>query len=247
MSSFDKLRMKVAGRTMTNSSQPVRLLPIFTCIALMLIYPFFSVPIQHATAGLAPRVGEIQARILTEGAIWLYGALVVGIALLGERRTLASIGLVRPTFATLFWGVAAAVTLLAMGAAVSYVTYSALKEPNRSVAEIEALVRGSLVYALFIALRGGVIEEVFYRGLAIEQLTVLTGRRWFAAVAATLVFIVIHALRFDLRQLITIAVPSIGFTALYLWRRNLLVNIIAHFLIDAIALGAVALKATSLY
>lgn len=96
-------------------------------------------------------------------------------------------------------------------------------------------------------MRGGVIEEVLYHGLAIEQLTVLSRRRWLAASLATVFFILVHTLRFDLRQLVSISVLSVGFALLYLWRRNLWINIVAHFLIDALALGAVALRATSLY
>jgi membrane protease YdiL (CAAX protease family) len=34
---------------------------------------------------------------------------------------------------------------------------------------------------------------------------------------------------------------------LYLWRGNLWINIVAHVLIDAVALGVVAVHATSLY
>lgn len=222
-------------------------MPIFVCLGMILIFPVLSVPVQSATSVLAPRIGEISARVITEGAIWLYAMVVLGIALFAECRTLASIELRRPTLGTVLWGFGGAVALLAMGALASFVTYNVLHQPNHSPAQIEALVRGSLIYALSLAFRGGVVEELFYRGLAIEQLTSLTGSRWFAAVSATLVFVLVHALRFDLLQLIPIAVASFGFTGLYLWRRNLLVNMIAHCLIDAVALGAVALRATSLY
>jgi membrane protease YdiL (CAAX protease family) len=217
------------------------------CLALMLAFPVFSTQVQGSTGALALLLGEFGARLITEATIWLYGALVVGIALGAERRTLASIGVRRPTVGTILGGLGAAIALLALSALASFVTYNVLHQANHTAAQIEALVRGSLVYALFLAVRGGVIEEVFYRGLAIEQLTALTGHRWVAAVGATLVFILMHALRFDIRQLIPIATASFGFMALYLWRRNLLVNIIAHFLIDALALGAVAVHATKLY
>jgi membrane protease YdiL (CAAX protease family) len=228
-------------------SEPARRWPILVCLGLIALFPLVSVPVQGATGALALRVGEIPARALTEGAIWSYAAVVLAIALFGEPRTLASIGLRRPTFGTILWGFGAFAALLALGACASFVTYNIFHQPNHAVAEVEALVRGSLVYALCLALRAGVIEELFYRGLAIEQLTVLTGRRWFAALLATLVFIAIHMLRFDARQLIPIATTSFGLAGLYLWRRNLWVNMIAHVLIDTVALGAVALKATSLY
>jgi hypothetical protein len=48
-------------------------------------------------------------------------------------------------------------------------------------------------------------------------------------------------------QLIPIATASFGFMGLYLWRHNLLVNMIGHVTIDAVAFSAVALHATDLY
>jgi membrane protease YdiL (CAAX protease family) len=203
--------------------------------------------VQGATAELAPRIGEIQARTVTEGAIWLYAAVVLGVALIGERRTLASIGLRRPTFGTLAWGLGGAIAILALGALASFVTYNVLHGTNHTPEQIEALVRGSLVYALALVVRGGVIEELFYRGLTIEQLGVLTGNRRLAAVLATIVFILVHGLRFDVLQLIPVATASFGFMGLYLWRHNLLANMIGHVAIDAIAFSAVALHATELY
>ena len=232
---------------MTMESQRRHLLPLFVCLGLIAVFPIFSRSVQGSTALLAMRIGEITSRFVTEGAIWLYAALVLSIALFGERRSLASIGMRRPTFGTVGWGFGAAAALLAMGALASFITYNVLHQPNRSPADVEAVVHDSLVYALCLAVRGGVIEEIFYRGLAIEQLSALMGRRWFAALVATVFFIAVHALRFDARQLIPIATTSTGFAVLYLWRRNLWINIIAQFLIDAVALGAVAVRATSLY
>lgn len=232
---------------MNASARPIGRPIIFVCLALMLAFPLLSTTMEGETTTMARLVGELAARIITEGVLWLYAALVLGLALFGEPRTLASIGLRRPTVWTVPWGLGAAIGLLALGALVSFVIYNVLHQPNGAVAPIEALVRGSLVYALCLSLRAGVIEEIFYRGLAIEQLTVLTRRRGLAALIATLVFIAIHAVHFDLRQLIPIATTSFGLAGLYLWRRNLWVNIIAHVLIDVVALGAVALKATSLY
>lgn len=214
---------------------------------MILVFPILSVPMQGVTTVLAQRIGEVSARVVTEGAIWFYAMLVVGISLFAERRTLASIGLRSPTFGTVLWGLGGAVALLAIGGLASFVTYTVLHHSNNSPAQIESLIHGSIVYALFLALRAGVIEELFYRGLAIEQLTSLIGSRWIAAASATLVFVLVHAFRFDPLQLIPIAATSLGFTGLYLWRRNLLVNMVAHFLIDATAFVIVAVRATSLY
>jgi uncharacterized protein len=236
-----------SGVTVMIDSDRRRRVAIYLCLALMVLYPFFSSRVEGLVGDLAPRIGEMSARVFTEASIWAFGLVILGVALLVERRPLASIGLKRPGLLTPLWGVLAAVGLLALSAAASFVTYKVLHHANNTPAQIEAMVRGSLPYALCLALRGGVIEEILYRGLAIEQLTVLTGRRWLAAVLATVLFVAVHAVHFDLIQLIPIATASTGFAVLYLWRRNLWINIVAHVLIDAVALGAVALKATNLY
>jgi len=234
---------------MRDTSRPIRLVPILLCLGLIAVYPFLSVPVQQATTALAPRLGEMPARFATEGAIWAYAALVLAIALFGERRTLASIGLKRPTPAVIPWGIGATLALLAAGAAASFLTYNVLHlaHANRTPAQVEAIMHGSLAYGIALAIRGGVIEELFYRGLAIEQLTVLTKSRAFAALVATLVFVFSHALRFDPAQLIPIATLGFALAGLYLWRRNLWINMIAHAAVDAIAFTALALHATKLY
>jgi membrane protease YdiL (CAAX protease family) len=221
--------------------------PIVAGLGLILVFPFLAVPAQRSMATLAPRIGEINARIVTEGAIWLYAALVLGIALFVERRTLASINLRRPTLGTLGWGLAATVALLVLGGTTSFIVTRVLHQRANTVAEITALVRGSVGYALCLALRAGVVEELLYRGLAIEQLTVLTGNRSLAALIAVLVFVVSHALRFNAASLLPVLVSSAGLVGLYLWRRNLMVNIIAHCIIDGLSFCIVAAKLTKLY
>lgn len=235
-----------AGRS-TGAADLSRRLSIVFCLAAMLIYPVFAANMETVTGPLAAEIGEIPSRFATEGAIWLFAAVVVCVALFAEPRTLASIGLQRPTLLTPLWGVGAAVGILVLVGLASFLSYNGLHASDQTVAKYQALVRGSLVYAIFLALRGGVAEEVLYRGLAIEQLTVLTGRRWLAASIAGVIFVLAHSVHFDVHQLIPIAAATLGMTALYLWRRNLWINIIAHVLVDAVALVVVALRVTELY
>lgn len=226
---------------------PSRRIAIYLSLALMLVFPLFASTAEHASGGLGQAIGEIPARFVSEGAIWSFGILVLGIALLGEPRTLASIGLQRPTLWTPLWGMGAAIALIALGGLASFITYKVLHAANHTPAQMEALVDGSLGFGLLLALRGGVIEEVLYRGLAIEQLAVLTGSRWLAAIIATLAFVAVHMVHFDPRQLIPIATAAFALAGIYLWRHNLWINIIAHTLIDAVAFSVVALHATKLY
>jgi membrane protease YdiL (CAAX protease family) len=224
-------------------AMPARRAPIFLCLGLILVYPLFSVPVQHAIAAIGPRLGGIDPRIVTEAAIWLYGAIVLAIALFWERRTLASIGLRRPSLASLGFGIGGALAITAAGALAAYVVYGLLHQPKHADAQAAAMVGGSVVYAICLAVRAGVIEEIFYRGLGIEQLTALTKRRWLAALIPTVAFVVMHALRFDWIQLVPIAAVAIVLVALYLWRHDLWSNIFAHVAVDAFGLVQLALQA----
>ena len=124
-----------------------------------------------------------------------------------------------------------------------FVVYGLLHQPEHEDAQMAAIVGSSAVYAVCLAVRGGVIEEIFFRALAIEQLTVLTGRRWLSAFLATFVFIVGHALNFDWAQLVPVAGASIVVVGLYLWRHDLWANIIAHAAIDIAAVLSVVFEA----
>jgi uncharacterized protein len=215
-------------------------------LILIFAYPQFSVPVQASIHNLVPRFGLTEARGITESAIWLYGAIVLAIALFWERRTLASIGLRKPSLASLGFGICGAAAMAAAGALAAYVVYSLLHQPGHANEQAAALVGGSAVYALCVAVRAGVVEEILFRGLAIEQLTVLTGRRWFAAAVATAIFVLSHALHFDWIQLIPIAAVSIVLAGLYLWRHDLWSNIIAHIVVDGVGLVTLALQTQKL-
>ena len=227
----------------TDRASPGHRRPILLCLSLILIYPLFSAPVQGLVQSLSPRIGEIGSRMVTEAAIWLYGALVLAVALLWERRTLASIGIGRFTFASVGFGIGGAVAMAAAGQLAAYLVYGLLHRPQHANAQAAALVDGSAVYAVCLALRAGFIEEIFYRGLAIEQLTRLIGNRGFAAAIAVGVFVLFHALHFDWIQLVPIAAVGVVLTGLYLWRHDLWANMIAHVAVDATGLVTLALHA----
>jgi membrane protease YdiL (CAAX protease family) len=227
----------------SNCARSARRTPVAVCLGLILLYPLYSVPMQASIHNLVPRIGEIGGRVVTEAAIWLYAAIVLAIALFWEGRTLASIGLRKLTFAGLGFAIAGAAAMVGAGALAAYLVYGLLHQPQHSDAQAAALVNGSIVYALCLAVRAGVIEEILFRGLAIEQLTILTGYRWLSAFLVTAVFVVMHALHYDWIQLIPIAAVSIVLTGLYLWRRDLWANILAHIMVDGVGLVTLALQA----
>lgn len=87
--------------------------------------------------------------------------------------------------------------------------------------------------SLLLYARAGIAEEVFYRGYAIERIEALTGSRAAAAAVPLLIFAGSHFSQGPAGILITFVIGAIA-TAIYLWKRNLLILIIAHFMVDFI-------------
>ena len=75
----------------------------------------------------------------------------------------------------------------------------------------------------------GAVEEFLYRGYATERLGALTGSRGVGAGLATLGFALAHVPAWGLGFALTADLPfGIVMTAFYLWRRDLLANMLAH-------------------
>jgi uncharacterized protein len=75
---------------------------------------------------------------------------------------------------------------------------------------------------------------LFYRGFAIERLTELAHLRWLAAALSLAAFTYAHIGFWGWTHLIVAAFGGLTLTALYLWRRDLASNMIAHFFTDAV-------------
>lgn len=82
--------------------------------------------------------------------------------------------------------------------------------------------------------RAGIVEEIIFRGYAIERLAALIGSRTIAAIGSAAAFIAVHIGSWGYAQLIVVAFGALILTLLYLWRRDLGSNMVARFLTDFI-------------
>ena len=87
--------------------------------------------------------------------------------------------------------------------------------------------------SLLLYARAGIAEEVFYRGYAIERIEALTGNRAIASALPLLLFAGSHFSQGPAGILMTFVIGAIA-TLIYLWKRNLLILILAHFMVDFI-------------
>jgi membrane protease YdiL (CAAX protease family) len=82
--------------------------------------------------------------------------------------------------------------------------------------------------------RAAVFEELFYRGFAIERVAELSGRRWLAALVSLALFTSAHLDYWGWTHLIVACSGGLVLTALYLLRRDLVTNMLAHWLTDVV-------------
>ena len=79
-----------------------------------------------------------------------------------------------------------------------------------------------------------VAEELFFRGYAIERLQALGLNRFWAAAIPLVIFSVGHWTGGWANIVIALALGAV-LAAFYLWRRDLVANMVGHFLVDFVA------------
>lgn len=197
------------------------------CIALV-------VPVLPALAGwLLERRTDFSAERVGWGLMvhWLIFATIIAWVTLVEHRSLGSIG-VRP----LRWwivplGLVAGTVILGVSGILIGVLH--LSSGTRLAAYLLSLpfpTRAMLV------ITAGVWEETAYRGYALERLAAITGSKWLAGGITVLCFVFAHIPAVGLNHILPVFVVSVLVTLLYLWRRDLALNMIAHATIDAISI-----------
>ena len=176
---------------------------------------------------------SLSAQVWRELVFWALTLVLLVYILLVERRPLSSIGLNRPNWKTAAFGALGALVMVGGMAFIYIVIYPALglsaSEPGMAaVAALPFWLRAMIV------VRAAVFEEMYFRGFAIERLTDILGSRWCTAAISFAAFTLEHLGYWGWAHLMIAGFGGVILTGLYLWRRDLGANIIAHLLTDAI-------------
>ena len=187
--------------------------------------PYLFDPVLFGTAWTALR---IEWDI---GIHWLNLGVLIAVILFAEKLPLVSIGLRALRWWTLPLGLIAGAIILSLGGFL----VSALKVGSE---EHFAAFLMSLpfVVRLLIVLTAGIFEETLFRGYALERLAAAFNNKWVAGAITVVIFTLAHVPAVGLTHLLPVFIVSVFITLLYLWRRDLVVNIIAHVTIDGVAL-----------
>ena len=179
---------------------------------------------------------DVPHMLGNEAIYWTLVAATLGYVAFVEKRPLASIGWRRPKIRDLLIGLAFAITTIA-GLAAVYLLVLPLLHVDQTPA-FDTLTAAPAWWLAISVLRAGVSEEVLFRGYPIERLEEWTGNRVVAALLPLALFALAHVGPWGWAHIIVAGFGGAMFTWLYVWRRNLWVNIIAHVLVDGIGLLA---------
>ena len=167
--------------------------------------------------------------------LWAMFAIVLVVVIYVERLPLASIGIKRPRFTTIFWGL---VLVLGINFMLSPIVMGIVTKLGLSGYQhgLTPLLQIPVWYQIFLAVSAGITEEVFYRGYAVERLTSLTGNIWIGSLIAVLAFGFSHIPGWGIGPSLVFMIDGAVVTLFYTWKRDLVTLIIAHVIGDTIGL-----------
>jgi membrane protease YdiL (CAAX protease family) len=173
---------------------------------------------------------SIAASVWRELAIWALAALLLVLVRNGERLPLSSLRLgVAPLRQSLRWGSILAgvcgVTALIVIHFTGYGHGIGSAGDNKIPIWLETLM----------VIRAGVVEELFFRGYAIERLESIGCGRVLSAGIPLFIFAFTHWTGGIPSVIIALLLGAV-ITLFYLWHRDLLANMIGHGLSDFLGL-----------
>jgi membrane protease YdiL (CAAX protease family) len=210
----------------------VRRLSSFTWLGLVIAL-FGLIVVRHAVLYFSPTL-TVSAAIWSESLMWVCIAAVCLIIRRGEKLPFSSVGLGTSRWSkSLGWGVVLTVGIIVVGSIPDVIAVLTHFQPNEFARQLTRLPFWLLTLT---CVRAGVGEELFYRGYAIERLQALGLSRFWAAAIPILIFSVGHWTT-GWQNVVTAFIIGSLLAGFYLWRRDLLANMIAHFLVDFIGVA----------
>jgi membrane protease YdiL (CAAX protease family) len=184
--------------------------------------------IRQLFRAVNPEPGATLA-LVREGCYFASAGALIWLIRRGEKLPLRSIGIgTSPLWKSLAWGVVIAIACVIPAAAIAHLTGYGQGAASQALAKLPLWVISIVV------VRAGVVEELFFRGYAIERLQAVGLGRIAACVIPLAIFSIAHWTGGAANILIAFVLGGI-LTAFYLWRRDLVANMFGHFLVDFVA------------
>jgi len=179
--------------------------------------------------GPAPKA-ELVTRLAGEVMWWsAVAALLLYIAFV-ERRPFASAGLRAPNRLDLAIAAGAGI-VIAAGTALVYMTLFPVFLLSLSLSHVANLMHMPYWYLVVMVARQAVAEELLFRGYVIERVDELGHGRRSGAALSFVVYATVHWSSWNPVETVATIFGGAMLTVLYLWRRNIFVNMIARFIV----------------
>ena len=199
---------------------------MFTTVVLLLALGIPALPIsrwENEFAGVGHLVGyEVIWWILTFSVIVYVRSL--------ESRSLSSIGFRNVSFWDVLIGLGSGLLVLVGIAGIYYGLLPALHLSESQ--QVSRLLATPLWWRFISVVRAAVAEEVIFRGFGIERGRELFGSLRIASTFSWIIFTLEHVSTWGWSHVLIAGFGGLVLTLLYMWRRNLWINIIAHFVVD---------------
>jgi CAAX protease family protein len=158
--------------------------------------------------------------------IWCRGQPLGAIGL--RKRGIAMDGIIGVALTFVIYGLILAAIGLAM---LVWPTFIEQMQEN-ATGLLDIIPSASPFVFLLLAITIGVYEEVFFRGFIMPRLRRATGSWVAAVVLSSTIFTALHAMEQTPAALMIVAILSVSFSVVTIWRRSILPAIIAHALFD---------------
>jgi membrane protease YdiL (CAAX protease family) len=193
-----------------------------------LFIAFFGILIARQAVNYFYPTLTFTAALWKESLIWVCVVALWFVIRHGENLSLRSVGIGTTTwFKSVAWSFPLAIVCIAVGGVIVAITHYGHSE------SAESFGRLPIWLVSLICLRAGVAEELFFRGYAIERLRSLGLNRFWAAAIPLAIFAVGHWTGGWANIVIALAIGAV-LAVFYLWRGDLVANMIAHFMVDFI-------------
>jgi membrane protease YdiL (CAAX protease family) len=176
---------------------------------------------------------SIGALLGREAFWWIFAAAVLLWLASVERLPLSSIGFRWPTWKTVVFAIlGAAAVLFVMILHMGVIVRVFHLDTTTVLAQQRMILSRPYWFRVLLVLRAAVVEEIVFRGYMIEKVRQLTGSAILAIAVSVLTFTWAHYAGWGAVQLIPVFGAGVVLALLYVWRRDLPSNMLAHFLTD---------------
>lgn len=198
-----------------------------TLIGLVFVLGVAFLPLAHWGESYILRGNRWGGEVLWWVAVLMLLLYVTG----AEHRPLSSIGFRAPGGWDIVWGLIFGIALFAGAGILDGIVFPAL-HLKINLARYRAISGAPLAFRIALVTRAAVCEEILFRGYSIERLKEWSGSAWLAGLVSLVAFTSAHLSSWGAPQMIVAGYGGALLTVLYVWRRNIWGNMLAHWIGD---------------